>query len=221
MNARARALHAEPCPRCGGPGPLDVHTSHRVWSLLVVTTSSSHAELSCRGCAVKSLFGDTVFSAALGWWSPRGIVRTPIVIARNLFAMARRTDPANPTPLLLTVARTNIAKDRIAAQGEDADPGVYRYPGSRKQECPICSAEVAERPRYPRYVCRTCATRAQSADGRPLAFWNAGLAGGFVAQYRDTDEEYSSHECFVDGVRCHADEAKFGGIVIEALDPAV
>lgn len=38
---------------------------------------------------------------------------------------------------------------------------------------------------------------------------------GFVAEYADTGEEYQGHDCFIDGVKCHADEARFGGIVIE------
>lgn len=86
------------------------------------------------------------------------------------------------------------------------------------QPCPICRAEVPEYSRYPRYLCRACADRAQSADGRALVFCNATASGGFVARYADTGEDYPSHECFVDGVRCHADEAHLGGIVIEAVD---
>jgi hypothetical protein len=44
------------------------------------------------------------------------------------------------------------------------------------------------------------------------------LSGGFAARYADTGEEYASHECFVGTVRCHADESRFGGIVIEAIE---
>jgi hypothetical protein len=43
------------------------------------------------------------------------------------------------------------------------------------------------------------------------------MSGGFAARYADTGEEYASHECFVDGIKCHADEARFGGIVIAAV----
>ena len=85
------------------------------------------------------------------------------------------------------------------------------------QQCPICSVEVPPSERYPRYVCRTCAVKAASADGRLLKFSNVDFTGGFVASYVDTGAEYPSHECFIDGVKCHADEAKFWGIVIEAL----
>lgn len=84
------------------------------------------------------------------------------------------------------------------------------------QHCPICSMAVAPNPRYPRYVCQACAAKASSADGRPLEFSNVGFSGGFAARYADTGAEYPSHECFIGAVKCHADEARFGGIVVEA-----
>lgn len=34
-------IHRGLCPKCGGPGPIDVHTSYRVWSALLVTSWSS------------------------------------------------------------------------------------------------------------------------------------------------------------------------------------
>lgn len=81
--------------------------------------------------------------------------------------------------------------------------------------CPICAAALEPESRYPRYVCSSCASRACSADGRPLAFSNVGFDGGYAAHYADTGEPYDSHDCWIDGVACRADEARFGGIVIE------
>lgn len=86
------------------------------------------------------------------------------------------------------------------------------------QACPICGVAVPPVPRYPRYVCERCAGRAVAADGRPLRFCNADVSGGFEARYADTDETYASHACWIDGIRCHADEARFGGIVIQVGD---
>ena len=86
------------------------------------------------------------------------------------------------------------------------------------QSCPICSAVVPPNPRYLRYLCPSCTRKATSADGRLLEFSNVSLSGGFAARYADTGEEYTSHECFVGSVRCHADEARFGGIVIETVE---
>jgi hypothetical protein len=83
-----------------------------------------------------------------------------------------------------------------------------------KQNCPICSKEVRPNPRYPRYVCETCAAKVCSSDHRPLVFYNESVSGGYIAYDADTHELYDSHDCFIDGVRCYADEAHFGGIVI-------
>lgn len=83
--------------------------------------------------------------------------------------------------------------------------------------CPICGTSLKPVPRYPRYVCRDCASKAVAVDGRPLQFSNIGFSGGFEAHYADTGEVYASHSCWIDGIPCHADEARFGGIVVEVL----
>lgn len=84
--------------------------------------------------------------------------------------------------------------------------------------CPICRAVLPIVPRYPQYVCEACASRATDADDRPLAFANVGFTGGYAAAYADTGAPYDSHACWIDGIRCYADEARFGGIVIQVDD---
>ena len=83
--------------------------------------------------------------------------------------------------------------------------------------CPICTTVLEPSSRYPRRVCDGCAARAGAVDGRPLLFSNKDLSGGFAAHYADTGEPYDSHACWIDGVPCHADEHRFGGVVIEVL----
>ena len=85
--------------------------------------------------------------------------------------------------------------------------------------CPICGGATKTLPRYPRRVCGTCAAKASDGSGRTLEFFNTSFGGGFIAYYADSNqtEIYPSHRCFIDGIRCYADEARFGGIVIEAL----
>lgn len=84
-----------------------------------------------------------------------------------------------------------------------------------RQRCPICRASVTPNKRYPAYACDSCAERVVSPDGRPLVFGNVDISGGFEARYADSGETYGSHICVIDGVNCRADEAKFGGIVIQ------
>lgn len=87
------------------------------------------------------------------------------------------------------------------------------------QQCAVCGAEVDKVPRYPRYACRTCVGRAVSIDGRPVAFFNLpGTMGlGCLGVYRDDDSPYDDTRCFIDGVECVAGEARFGGIVVQAV----
>ncbi|TVQ09222.1 MAG: ADP-ribosylglycohydrolase family protein [Balneolaceae bacterium] len=39
-----------------------------------------------------------------------------------------------------------------------------------------------------------------------------------MAEYADSGEAYNSRVCYIDGIECRAGEARFGGIVIEAVD---
>ena len=86
------------------------------------------------------------------------------------------------------------------------------------QNCPICRTEVPKVERYPKYVCRECFNRAVDETGRKLKFMNESVWGGYLAFYADTDEKYESHTCFIDGIKCFANEARFGGIVIETVE---
>lgn len=83
--------------------------------------------------------------------------------------------------------------------------------------CPICAAELEKIERYPKYVCRTCADKVTDINGRKISFSNPHISGGFIAHYSDNSEIYESHSCYIDGIACHAEEAKFGGIVIQKL----
>ena len=42
--------------------------------------------------------------------------------------------------------------------------------------------------------------------------------GGFRAVVRETGEPHRSHICYIRSIRCYADEARFGGIVIQILE---
>lgn len=85
----------------------------------------------------------------------------------------------------------------------------------KTQKCPICRAEVEFVKRYPKCVCVSCYKKATDENGRRLKFFNVSLSGGFAAYYADTNEERKSHICYIDGIKCRADEVRFGGIVIQ------
>jgi hypothetical protein len=86
-----------------------------------------------------------------------------------------------------------------------------------QKPCPICRGPAPNSERHPNAVCRHCAASATSPDGRPVRFYNASFSGGFAGCYTDDESPYESHRCLIRGVICHADEARFGGIVIQPL----
>jgi hypothetical protein len=83
--------------------------------------------------------------------------------------------------------------------------------------CPICSIPSPYWERYPRLVCSTCCSKACDSQGRKVEFFND-FNGGFLAFLVDTQEEYPSHLCYIEGVKCWAEEGRFGGIAIERCD---
>lgn len=80
--------------------------------------------------------------------------------------------------------------------------------------CPICRKRLKFIERYPRYVCGEFISRVTDKDGRSLSIYNVDFTGGDKAIYKDTEEEYDSHICYIYGIKCYADEARFGGIVV-------
>jgi hypothetical protein len=116
VTREAWALHHGPCPRCGGTGPIDVHTTHRVWSALLLTSWNSRPLVSCRSCAARQRAQDTLFSLALGWWGfPWGLVMTPIQVGRNVAGFFRAPDPMGPSEALRQMVRVELAARMLSA----------------------------------------------------------------------------------------------------------
>ena len=85
----AHRIHSGPCPRCQGPGPVDVHMAYWVWSALAFTRWGNRQQVSCRSCAARSQAGRLALSAVFGWWGfPHGLIMTPVQVGRT--AMAHR-----------------------------------------------------------------------------------------------------------------------------------
>jgi len=117
----ANVLHQGQCPKCGGRGPVDVHVSHRVWSLIFLTSWSSRPQVCCRSCGIKSQVFDTALSAALGWWGfPWGLLMTPIQIGRNIYGVVSGPSPTQPSAKLKDFTRILLVS-RAQAHAETPD----------------------------------------------------------------------------------------------------
>jgi hypothetical protein len=106
---KAGEIHRGLCPECSGNGPVDVHTSYRVYSLLLFTSWSNRPHLCCRSCATKKQIGDALISLLFGWWGfPWGLIMTPVQIVRNLVGLTKSPDPLVPSDQLTKMTRLMI-----------------------------------------------------------------------------------------------------------------
>lgn len=105
----ANAVHAGTCPKCGGEGPVDVHTSHRVWSLFAFSSFSSKPEICCARCGRWNKNKAILFNIVFGWWGfPWGFFGTPAQIVRNL--QGEKNSNADPSPTLVGMVATDLAR---------------------------------------------------------------------------------------------------------------
>lgn len=86
-----------------------------------------------------------------------------------------------------------------------------------RQFCPICGTELRPNLRYPNLICGKCKTTATDIDGKLVEFFNEDMCGGCVGQYTD-ETPYNSTICYIKGIKCQAQEARFGGIVIQPYE---
>lgn len=120
-------LHQGNCPKCGGSGPVDVHTSYRVWSAFTLTKWSNRPVISCRSCGMKAKLVDLLFSTVFGWWGFWGLIITPMQIYRNLSGMMKRRDDQRPSAQLEKLTRIRLAAEIVAAQ---SDPSYQESSGT-------------------------------------------------------------------------------------------
>lgn len=122
VEEQAVQLHAGPCPRCGRPGPVDMHTAYFVWFFIVLTGWHNVPAVSCRRCARKRQLGSMFGSAVLGWWGlPWGLVMTPVQITRNLIGMFGGPDPSRPSDNLRRLVRTMLGAQVLAAMAAEQE----------------------------------------------------------------------------------------------------
>lgn len=106
----AARLFQGPCGKCGGPGPIDVFTSHWVWSIGFLTSSKSVPVVSCRRCGMKAQALGLVSSLIVGWWGfPWGLILTPVQAVRNVVGLCRGASVTGPSVALQEVARVKLA----------------------------------------------------------------------------------------------------------------
>ena len=125
LEQELKQLHQGPCPRCGGPGPVDVHTAHKIWSVIYLSSYSTKTELCCRKCGLKMQAWSTLSCLLFGWWSLHGLFMTPVQILCNISGMLRPPKPDAPSREMRKIVHTALAaqiSDPANSPGAPAPP---------------------------------------------------------------------------------------------------
>jgi hypothetical protein len=131
IREKAAEVHFGPCPKCGGAGPVDVHTSYSVWSAGLITRWSQKSEVCCKPCGNKAKWNATAFSGLLGWWGfPWGFLITPAQLIRNIGYMVSGPDPAKPSDALVSTVRAGLSSQFLREEADSRVPLVTEIRGS-------------------------------------------------------------------------------------------
>lgn len=79
--------------------------------------------------------------------------------------------------------------------------------------CPICDKPRMFSARYPKAVCNTCSRKTKTINGDTIEFYNTSICGGFEGRVNGVITHDGT--CYIEGKKCWADEARFGGIVVQ------
>lgn len=91
----------------------------------------------------------------------------------------------------------------------------YKKEHRKQQHCPTCNTYVKYNERYPNYVCNKCISLATDKSSNQIAFYNITNSGhGCQGQYLADGKLYRGIICYIKGIKCFAEEAYMGGIVI-------
>ena len=91
-----------------------------------------------------------------------------------------------------------------------------------ENKCPLCF-EVMNyyTSRYPKMICQNCANSDIIDNfGNKVTFVNIDIYGGFMSLHKIDDKvvQKQEHIRWIKDTKCYANEARFGGIVIQIVD---
>jgi len=124
--------------------------------------------------------------------------------------------------------REPIAVTFLASSiGLEFGPDAPKYGRLNETPCPTCESMIEYFERYPNYICGNCVAKLVDVNGVPIRFENQSLLGtGIIALLLnpatgdyDLPDQISSMtgEAFCNGLRCVAEEARFGGVIVQAM----
>lgn len=135
VDAAIDETHQGECPLCQRPGPIDVHTSHTIWSIVALTSWKSTPHVCCRSCGRQKQISALVTSGLFGWWGfPWGMIYTPIQVGKNLTGIFGGPDSEVPSEQLETLTRLDLA---IRVEAGEPLPGRRKAPKKSQSAAPV------------------------------------------------------------------------------------
>lgn len=108
--------------------------------------------------------------------------------------------------------------DNLLFRYKDKSEVVFKENQKLKAFCSNCGKErTGFIQRYPKSICHECVPKITDKNGRSVEFFNSHMGGyGCQGYYSGTNqqEKYDLTVCYIDGKEFVAEEARFGGIVI-------
>jgi len=111
-------IHAGPCPLCGGPGPVDVHSTSYVVSAILFCYSGVQQVIACRRCGRRRQASRVALKLLLGWWSFEGLFLTPMYLVVDAFRILRPRDHRLPSQALFDHVRSDLGERILEYEAE-------------------------------------------------------------------------------------------------------
>ena len=120
VKARAKSMRRSGCPLCRDDDPVDIHSAHYVWSLVLVSFYHTEMRLSCLSCAKTRQFRAIISCVGLGCWGLPGIILVPMQVVRNLIGLLWPHGRKQASEDLEWMAAQQLAAEQIAeVEGEE------------------------------------------------------------------------------------------------------
>ena len=86
---------------------------------------------------------------------------------------------------------------------------------------PVCDQPLENfNPRYPKAICEECSKNLKDDEGFNVSYFNSEMFGGFMSVHdvNRTKVEKQDQTCYCNVIKCYAEEARMGGIVIQTVE---
>src|SRR3954451_8251241 len=110
IHEEVERVYRSKCSLCSRGSELDLHESHKTWSLLTYTRSECKTELCCSDCGKGEQWAALIHCLLLVWWGiPGGLTCTPTHIYLNASALLSHSPSSGPSMRLRKAVQKKLA----------------------------------------------------------------------------------------------------------------